>query len=203
MSENTHIFIVDEDPASRKAWSAFLDSHPHFAGFCAIFGPEEVSGGLLTGAETLFTLGPLSSSSDALKQYENTVHFDKPVRFGAVLDKVGRVLKAQQKNAYPENIDIGSWRLDTVYNVLNAFDGADADIRLTEKEKEILCVLHDNGGQPVSREDLLRAVWAYAEGVETHTLETHIYRLRQKIEDDPAAPQILLKNAQGYSLAGF
>ena len=72
--------------------------------------------------------------------------------------------------------------------------------RLTEKERDILLVLLDAGGQLVLRRALLDSVWGYASGVETHTLETHIYRLRQKIETDPARPQILLTAEDGYAL---
>ena len=56
------------------------------------------------------------------------------------------------------------------------------------------------GQRPVSREKLLREVWGYNSGVTTHTLETHIERLRQKIEQDAAAPTLLLTEASGYKL---
>src|SRR5690606_22721894 len=75
-------------------------------------------------------------------------------------------------------------------------------IRLTEKESHILRLLVASGGQAVSRKRLLDDVWQYADGIQTHTLETHIYRLRQKIEDDPAQPKILLTDEAGYRL-GF
>jgi DNA-binding response OmpR family regulator len=80
------------------------------------------------------------------------------------------------------------------------------EIRLTEKERDILlCLLaakaQGEGGGAVERRALLDRVWGYAETVETHTLETHIYRLRQKIEMDPASPQYLLTDGTGYRLA--
>ena len=73
-------------------------------------------------------------------------------------------------------------------------------IRLTEKETAILAFLLNAGGQPVSREILLSEVWGYNSKVTTHTLETHIYRLRQKIEPNPAEARILLTDAGGYRL---
>ena len=59
-------------------------------------------------------------------------------------------------------------------------------IRLTEKETSILKYLYRAGDRPVGRDTLLGEVWGYNAGVTTHTLETHIYRLRQKIERDPS-----------------
>ena len=73
-------------------------------------------------------------------------------------------------------------------------------VRLTEKESSILRYLYRAGQRPVSREKLLREVWGYNSEVTTHTLETHIYRLRQKIERDAAAPTLLLTEASGYKL---
>jgi DNA-binding response OmpR family regulator len=74
-------------------------------------------------------------------------------------------------------------------------------VRLTEKETSILKYLFRAGDRPVSRDVLLNEVWGYNAGVTTHTLETHIYRLRQKIERDPAKAQILVTDPGGYRLA--
>ena len=73
-------------------------------------------------------------------------------------------------------------------------------IRLTEKEAAILKFLYRAGTRPVARQVLLNEVWGYNAAVTTHTLETHIYRLRQKIEKDAAAPAILVTEAGGYKL---
>ena len=79
--------------------------------------------------------------------------------------------------------------------------GANArKVRLTEKETAILRFLYRAGQMAVSRETLLQEVWGYNSGVTTHTLETHIYRLRQKIEKDAANPEILVTEAGGYKL---
>jgi DNA-binding response OmpR family regulator len=72
-------------------------------------------------------------------------------------------------------------------------------IRLTDKETNILKYLYRAGGKVVSREELLTEVWGYNAGVTTHTLETHVYRLRQKIEPDPSA-RLLMTEAGGYRL---
>jgi DNA-binding response OmpR family regulator len=73
-------------------------------------------------------------------------------------------------------------------------------IRLTEKENNILKFLYKNSGNIVSRETLLHEVWGYNSKVTTHTLETHIYRLRQKIEDNPSKACFLITKPGGYKL---
>ncbi|UFN47950.1 response regulator transcription factor [Roseomonas sp. OT10] len=73
-------------------------------------------------------------------------------------------------------------------------------IRLTEKECSILKFLYRAGGRPVARQVLLNEVWGYNAAVTTHTLETHIYRLRQKIEQDPTNAALLLTEGGGYRL---
>jgi DNA-binding response OmpR family regulator len=73
-------------------------------------------------------------------------------------------------------------------------------VRLTEKETAILKYLYCAGDKIIGRDTLLNEVWGYNAGVTTHTLETHVYRLRQKIERDPAKAQILVTEPGGYRL---
>jgi len=73
-------------------------------------------------------------------------------------------------------------------------------IRLTEKEAAILKFLYRAGTRAVARQVLLNEVWGYNAAVTTHTLETHIYRLRQKIEPDPANARLLVTEGGGYRL---
>ncbi len=73
-------------------------------------------------------------------------------------------------------------------------------IRLTEKEAAILKFLYRAGTKPVARQVLLNEVWGYNANVTTHTLETHIYRLRQKIEPDPSNSRLLVTEGGGYRL---
>ena len=79
-------------------------------------------------------------------------------------------------------------------------DDGGGTIRLTDKEVHILSFLAVQEGASVLRETLLEEVWGYARSVETHTLETHLYRLRQKIEDDPSRPALLMTDEKGYRL---
>ncbi len=79
-------------------------------------------------------------------------------------------------------------------------DGGGSKIRLTEKETSILKYLYRAGERVVTRDVLLHEVWGYNAGVTTHTLETHIYRLRQKIEKDPSQAELLITETGGYKL---
>jgi DNA-binding response OmpR family regulator len=99
----------------------------------------------------------------------------------------------------PAKITIGDYELNTRDNLWTK--AGETPLRLTEKETAILAYMKAAGGKPVSRQELLEHVWSYVPDVETHTLETHIYRLRQKIEDDPSAPKILVTQGDGYVLA--
>ena len=78
--------------------------------------------------------------------------------------------------------------------------GRNKRIRLTDKEAAILKFLYRAAGRPVARQVLLNEVWGYNSAVTTHTLETHIYRLRQKIEPDPSSSRFLLTESGGYRL---
>jgi len=73
-------------------------------------------------------------------------------------------------------------------------------IRLTDKETAILKYLYRAGSRAVERKVLLNEVWGYNPAVTTHTLETHVYRLRQKMETAPGAPSLLVTEGQGYRL---
>jgi DNA-binding response OmpR family regulator len=80
---------------------------------------------------------------------------------------------------------------------------ANRHIRLTQQEVIILKHLYRAGGQPMSRQSLLHGAWRYSVGARTHTVETHIYRLRRKIEPDPSHPYIILKDRSGYRLGQY
>lgn len=122
---------------------------------------------------------------------------DAPIRAGKVADMVRTCLLSAENSGSDERFQIAGRELIYLQNLLT---GPEGPIRLTEKESAILKCLAQAGGRQVSRQALMDSVWAYAQGVETHTLETHIYRLRQKIEKDPANPKILLTLPDGYAL---
>ena len=178
------IVILDSDEFSRKKIEALitlsgLDEH------CSVVeGPVD-------DLEVNLCVGDLP----AIDIREND-HFERPLRIGVLLD---RVVKKQSRKTESDFVSIGPHTLNLVSSHLET-DGE--EVKLTEKEKNILLFLSKNTPNIVEREALLDAVWGYAETVETHTLETHIYRLRQKIEKDPANPEILITEEQGYRL-GF
>ncbi len=94
---------------------------------------------------------------------------------------------------------IGPYRFDPAAKRLIERSGA-RTIRLTEKEVAMLDLLWHAGGSVVPREALLAQVWGYQAGLSTHTLETHVYRLRRKIERDPAHAELLITELGGYRL---
>ena len=118
----------------------------------------------------------------------------RPLRLGIVLDRVAALLGA----APDADIVFGDFRLAA--DDLDLRRG-DRLIRLTEKEAALLRCLHAAGGGPVERAVLLADIWGYADGLDTHTVETHVYRLRQKIEADPALPACILTDGSAYRLA--
>ena len=125
------------------------------------------------------------------------IEVNAPYRVGVVLDRISAALSETPSDL----VDIGAGRLiDRRLANYYAHEGAEA-VRLTEKEVALLLLLAEAKGGFVSREQLLDDIWQYAQDVETHTLETHIYRLRQKIEDDPADPRILKTSDAGYYLS--
>ena len=124
----------------------------------------------------------------------------KPFRLGAIIDEIEALARKTAHISALAHINVGTYSLDPTQNMLYASEATQSDIKLTDKEKEILLILSRAPGRTLERESLLREVWGYGENIETHTLETHIYRLRQKIEIDPAAPKILLTSENGYTL---
>jgi DNA-binding response OmpR family regulator len=121
----------------------------------------------------------------------------KPFRFAVLLARIRAQLRTHEQSE-DAVFRIGPYSFKPAGKLL--LDEKNRRIRLTDKETSILKYLYRAGEKPVSREELLAEVWGYNAGVTTHTLETHIYRLRQKIEPDPAAARLLLTEAGGYRL---
>lgn len=121
----------------------------------------------------------------------------KPIAFRVLLERVRTQLRRYEASE-DAVLNIGPYVFTPGMKQLTTTDGK--RIRLTEKETSILKYLYRAGGKPVAREELLDRVWGYHREANTHTLETHIYRLRQKIEPDPGKARLLITDTGGYRL---
>lgn len=122
----------------------------------------------------------------------------KPFRFSLLLARVRAHLRSHEQSEAAV-FRIGPYEFRPAARML--VDARGKKVRLTDKEASILKYLYRASGKAVNREELLAEVWGYNASVTTHTLETHIYRLRQKIEAEPASARILLTEMGGYRLA--
>jgi len=122
----------------------------------------------------------------------------KPFRLGLLLARIRSLVCDQDLQKTPI-MTIGQYCFEPDNKLL--IDAVtDKEIRLTEKETSILELLYLSDDKVVRRDILLDTVWGYKASVKTHTLETHIYRLRQKIEIVPSESKILITEAGGYRL---
>jgi len=144
---------------------------------------------LLTAADT---------DADTIEGLESGAndYVTKPFRFAVLMARIHAHLRNHEQSEEAV-YRIGPYTFRPSAKLL--IDPAEKKIRLTEKETNILKFLY-RSGDTVARETLLHEVWGYNPAVTTHTLETHIYRLRQKIENNPGQAQILVTESGGYRL---
>jgi DNA-binding response OmpR family regulator len=149
----------------------------------------------------IILLTALDGDADAILGLDSGAndYVNKPVRFGVLHARVRAHLR-QHENTDDATFDVGPYTFKPSAKMM-LDEQKDAKIRLTDKETAIIKYLLKAGGRPVARDKLLDEVWGYNAGVTTHTLETHVYRLRQKIEPDPANASILVTESGGYRLA--
>ena len=121
----------------------------------------------------------------------------KPFRFAVLLARIRAQLRTHEASE-DAVLSIGPYTFKPSTKLLTNDRGS--KVRLTEKETSILRYLYRAGGKVVGRDELLQEVWGYNAEVTTHTLETHIYRLRQKIEKEPSSASLLVTEAGGYKL---
>jgi len=124
-------------------------------------------------------------------------YVSKPFKFAVLLARVRAHLR-QHEQSEDATFAIGGYTFRPSAKML--VDERGSKVRLTEKETSILKYLYRAGEKPITRDVLLHEVWGYNSGVTTHTLETHIYRLRQKIERDPSNAELLVTESGGYKL---
>lgn len=121
----------------------------------------------------------------------------KPFKFPVLLARIRAQLRTHEQSE-DAVFQLGPYTFKPAQKMLVTEN--DKKVRLTEKETNILKFLYRASERVVPRDVLLHEVWGYNAGVTTHTLETHIYRLRQKIEPDPSNAQILVTESGGYRL---
>ncbi len=153
------------------------------AGIC-IKGDENECDGIL------FT--PPHQRSSSLPSL-NFLSLSRPLKFLELLSFLENL-------PYSQEITFAHFSLDLREKILKNLKTQELQ-RLTEKECQLLRFFHQNKGQDLSKDRLLKEIWDYHPDAETHTLETHIYRLRQKLEEDPNVPHILLNGKEGYWIA--
>jgi DNA-binding response OmpR family regulator len=145
---------------------------------------------MLTGNDT---------DSDAILGFEAGAndYVVKPFQFAVLLARI-RVQLRQHEASEDAVITIGHCTFNPRSKQL--IDPKGCKRRLTQKETAILRYLYHAGQRPVSREALLQEIWGYNPSVSTHTLETHIYRLRRKVEKDASNPSVLVTVGGAYKL---
>ena len=227
MTSGQKILLVEDDEALRTSLSEQLHLHEEFDTHTATTGAEALDasksghfdliildvglpdmdgrevcrlmrrGGvrspilMLTGADTEADtiLGLDSGAND---------YITKPFKLGVLLARIRSQLR-QHERSEDAVFAIGPYTFRPAAKSLTD-DDTGQKVRLTEKEAAILKYLIRAGDQIIGRDILLNEVWGYNSGVTTHTLETHVYRLRQKIERDPSNAQLLVTEAGGYRL---
>ena len=172
-----HIFLVDDDADLRKT---LMDQLMHYREF---------------------ELLEAATGNDAIRMVRDT-HVDLMLLDVGLPDMDGReAVKLLRKGGYQSEdvvFTIGPYSFQPANKLLEAQDGG--KVRLTDKETSILKYLYRQGPKTITRDVLLKEVWGYNNRVTTHTLETHIYRLRQKIERDPSNARLLVTEEGGYRL---
>ncbi len=124
-------------------------------------------------------------------------YITKPFKFPVLLARIRAQLR-QHEQSEDAVFQLGPYTFKPAQKLLLTED--EKKVRLTEKETNILKFLYRSSEGVVPRDVLLHEVWGYNAGVTTHTLETHIYRLRQKIEPDPSNARLLVTESGGYRL---
>ena len=139
-----------------------------------------------------------SGEISSTEGFTDNHHFiEKPFRIQHLIKKIDYVL-AKISGSTDVTHRIGSFVFFPERKIITF--NAQADIELTEKEVGILKCLLSSGEEIVDKDEILKQVWNYNPGVTTHTLETHIYRLRQKLEISPLTPRLIVSEGGGFKL---
>ena len=127
---------------------------------------------------------------------KSVIYLDnKPINFISLIDKINTNL-LKQRFSFQSNINIKNYSLNLNSRVISRKEN---ELKLTEREIEIILFLNDKK-KPQNINILQKEVWSYATDLETHTVETHIYRLRKKISDKFKDGDFILSSKEGYSI---
>lgn len=227
MTGGKRILIVDDDESLLQMLAEQLQLHEEFITVCVGSGTEALERtkadyfdviildvGLpdMDGRETcrlmrragvkspIIMLTGAGTDADTILGLDSGAndYVTKPFRLGVLLARLRAHIR-QHERSDDAVFMIGPYTFQPSAKML-VDETRNKKIRLTDKEAAILKYLYRTGDRVVGREVLLDEVWGYNAGVTTHTLETHVYRLRQKIEPDPSNAQILVTEAGGYRL---
>ena len=227
MTRETTILVIDDDPDLRQALVEQFDLEQGFSGVGASTAAEgfkaaeetkpsaivlDVSLPDMDGIEACRKLreqgvkAPIILLTGVSREEQDQVqgldagandYVLKPFKFSVLLARIRAHLRSHEASE-DAVYRIGPYEFRPAMRLL--LDESQKKIRLTDKETSILRYLYRSGEKPVGRDELLREVWGYNANVTTHTLETHIYRLRQKIEPDVQSPKLLITETGGYRL---
>jgi len=227
MAQRKTVLIIDDDADLRELLGEQLELNSEFSALGAATGAEGVGQAMalrpdiilldvdlpdINGREAcrqireagisapIIMLTAADSDSDTVLGLDSGAndYVTKPFKLEVLLARI-RAQARTHEQSEDAIFRIGPYDFRPAGKVL--IDSKGKKVRLTDKETNILKYLYRAGAKPVSREELLTEVWGYNAGVTTHTLETHVYRLRQKIEVDPANARLLLTETGGYRLA--
>jgi hypothetical protein len=188
------IRVIAADPAEHQAFADVLNGQ---AGALALAGANERPiAVLVTPSGDAGTAGDLPAVvlGARAQMPDGAQVLAIPVRMVDVLEALEVLATSTSGLSAPRSYK--DWTLDPGRLVARQADTR--TITLTDTEARLLACLFDAQGAEVQREDLLQRVWGYRPGLDTHTLETHIYRLRKKIEADPGDPRIIVTTGDGY-----
>ena len=146
----------------------------------------------------LFMIEPQISEASFLGESTKKHYFiERPFRIHHLNKKISTIL-AKISNSNEVTHEIGPFIFLPLKKILML--GEKTKVELTEKEVAILKCLISSGEEAVDRDTLLKQVWNYSPDVSTHTLETHIYRLRQKLEIDASIPRLIISKDGGFTI---
>ena len=152
-------------------------------------------------SKILFMVDPSNStSSDFDESLGQNYYIKKPFRIQTLIKKISAIL-AKISTTIDVAHNIGPFVFYPIKKIVIL--GEQAKIELTEKEVGILKCLINSGEEYVDKEKLLKQVWDYNSDVTTHTLETHVYRLRQKLEIDPSIPRLIISKGGGFTISSI